>query len=84
MAEIIAPYPEGERNPEAGRGQIQDRTRAMFKVGQNGEVKSLGIELENAMVDKAAKRSKDSGKVVHDWEAIEKGMIWFERVSGGK
>jgi CubicO group peptidase (beta-lactamase class C family) len=84
MAEIISAYPEGEANPQAGPGQIEERTRAMFKVSQNGEVKSLGIELDNAMVEKAAKTSKDAGKVVHDWEAIEKGMIWFERASGGK
>jgi CubicO group peptidase (beta-lactamase class C family) len=108
MAEIILPYPEGEANANAGPGQIQDRSRALFKFGQNGAVQSFGIELDGAMVVKASKTTKnvkvakrmdlDPGMeqvtkgsrekdevqpVVRDWDAIEKGMIWFERVGEG-
>lgn len=103
MAETIGTYPEGEASSDAGPGQIQDRSRALFKLGQDGEVQSLGIELESAMVAKASKAAKRRGvaeevgqstkegekegdeekTLVHDWDAIEKGMIWFERVRNG-
>ena len=89
MAETLSPYPEGESDSDAGPGQIQDRSRAMFKVDPDGVVQSLGIEMEPALVEKAAKAAKIAGggkgevekHDEHDWDAIEKGMIWFERVS---
>ena len=89
MAEPKGPYPEGEANSSAGPGQIEGRCRAMFKVGPDGAVQSLGIELEPALVEKAKQDARSAGEekeegakhVEHDWDAIEKGMIWFERTS---
>ena len=89
LAETISPYPEGEAHSNSGRGQIQDRSRAMFMLGQDGEVRSLGIELEPELVGKASKGAKSAGgkeeegekQVEYDWNAINEGMIWFERVN---
>jgi hypothetical protein len=83
MADIISPYPEAEANLDAGPGQVQDRSRAMFKLSQNGKVQSFGIELDDVMVANASKTTKKAEEVVHDWDAIEKGMVWFERVRKG-
>jgi hypothetical protein len=75
MADIIETYAVSEANVDAGLRQVQERTRALFKIGQNGYVRSLGLELEPALATKATRGRMD------DWNAIEKGMIWFERVS---
>jgi len=74
MADIIETYLVSEAIADAGLRQVQERTRALFKIGQNGHVRSLGLELEPALAAKATEGRMD------DWNAIEKGMIWFERV----
>lgn len=43
--------------------------RALFKLGQNGHVRSLGLELEPALAAKATQGSMD------EWDAIEKDMV---------
>ena len=47
----------------------------MFKLNKNGKVQSSGIELDSAMVANAAKTSKTAKEGVHDWEAVERGMV---------
>lgn len=66
LAEVISPYPEREANPATGPGRVQDRSRAMFKLDEHGKVQTLGIELESAMVAKAAAASKKAKDGVHD------------------
>jgi hypothetical protein len=75
MADIIEAYPVSKANVDAGLSQVQGRRRALFKLGQNAQVRSLGLELEPALAAKASEGRID------DWNTIEKSMIWFERVS---
>jgi CubicO group peptidase (beta-lactamase class C family) len=93
LADRFAQYPNAERHTKAGArpGQLQGRARALFKRGEDGKVRSVGLEWEEALVAKAAKDAKLSGetksgasveekKEGHDWKAVEKGMIWFDKV----
>jgi hypothetical protein len=75
MADIIEAYPVSKANVDAGLSQVQGRRRALFKLGQNAQVRSLGLELEPALAAKASEGRID------DWNTIEKSMIWLERVS---
>ena len=94
MADRYLPYPDVDRHIQAGAGpgQLFARVRALFKRDHAGEVRSLGIEWESAMVAKAAKDSKLSGatqsgrtgdgeKTAVDWKSVETGMIWFDKVA---
>ena len=64
-----------EANIDASLSQVQEQARVLFKLGQNGHVRSLGLELEPVLATKATEGRRD------EWNAIEKGMIWSERVS---
>ena len=75
MADIIETYLVSEAIADAGLRQVQERTRALFKIGQNGHVRSLGLELEPALAAKATE-----GRM-GEWNAIEKGYNLVERVS---
>jgi CubicO group peptidase (beta-lactamase class C family) len=92
LADRFCQYPNSEKHVKAGPGpgRLQGRARALFKRGQDGKVRSMGLEWEEALVAKAAKDAKLSGetksgvsveeKEGHDWKAVEKGMIWFDKV----
>ena len=93
LADRFPQYPNAEKHIKAGAGpgRLQGRVRALFKRGEDGKVKSVGLEWEEALVAKAVKDAKLSGetksgasvegkKEGHDWKAVEKGMIWFDKV----
>jgi CubicO group peptidase (beta-lactamase class C family) len=48
-----------------------DDRRAFFELGLDGAVETMGIELEDSMVDMARRKGR------HHWKD---GMIWFEKI----